>query len=49
MHDKCPYAEAIGKPIYFITSDIDGNEVCGFCHASKKVAVTKTATTTVRK
>jgi len=48
MHDKCVYAETIGKPIYFITSDIDGNEVCGFCHAPKKVTVT-VAKTTVRK
>lgn len=38
MHDTCPYAEAIGKPIYFITRE-DDVEVCGFCHVEKSKPV----------
>lgn len=46
MHE-CQYADHIGASVYFITTE-SGDEVCGFCHAPKKVAV-KAATKTVRK
>jgi hypothetical protein len=46
MHD-CAYANAIGKPVYFITTE-EGVEVCGFCHVPKTQAP-KAPAKTVRK
>lgn len=39
MHE-CTYANAIGKPVYFIENEV-GVELCGFCHAAKNEPVQK--------
>lgn len=47
MH-TCTYAEAIRKPVYFITNE-DGIELCGFCHAPKDEPEQKAPAKSVRK